>query len=456
MVMEPNRRNQPCPCDSGKRYKQCCGRLHASADGRAHPPRANDAANFGTLMSQALAAQTDQRLLEAESLYRAALAINPRSFDALHMLGVVCLQLRRPEEASELLIAALPLQATDYPPLFQNLGLCLAAVAKARGTYSYSDEVKRQGTAHRQFFRRNKLPDLAPDPPRVSIVAPCYNHAQYVAEALASIESQTYRNIELIIIDDGSTDDSATVINRVLADCGIEHRFLQRENRGADSTLNQCIELATGHYIGVLNTDDSYVPERTEYMVRMLQATGARWGFSNVAYMDGEGRSIAYGEQARVDALMKGHDDLYRCHAVSEGFPMHNHAVSSGNLFFERSLWQEIGGFEALRYHHEWAFCLAAIPIAEPGYLDEPAYRCRLKGINPALDSHGAARQEVDFILSRWHQRVASTLVMENQSLAAARTNRRNADFAVMASGAGHSLDRASLLAYAAELGLVP
>ena len=405
-------------------------------------------------MNQALAAQTDQRFPEAESLYRAALAINPGSFDALHMLGVVCLQLRRPEEASELLIAALPLQATDYPPLLQNLGLCLAAVAKARGINSYSAEGKRQGAAHRHFFRRNNLPDLAPDPPRVSIVAPCYNHARYVAEALASIKSQTYRNIELIIIDDGSKDDSATVINGVLADCGIEHRFLQRENRGADSTLNQCIELATGHYIGVLNTDDSYVPERTEYMVRMLQATGARWGFSNVAYMDGQGRSIGYGEQARVDALMKGHDALYRCHAVSEGFPMHNHAVSSGNLFFERSLWQEIGGFEALRYNHDWAFCLAAILIAEPAYLDEPAYRYRFHPSNTILRSYGHASQESDLILSRWHRRPES--VTGNNALAAARANRRDADFAVMATGAGHLVARASLLAYATELGLGP
>jgi glycosyltransferase involved in cell wall biosynthesis len=80
----------------------------------------------------------------------------------------------------------------------------------------------------------------------VSVVVPVYNHAGYVMQALESVFAQTYRNLELIVVDDGSTDGSADVVRRALASCPFPVRFVEQDNRGAHAALNEAIRLANG------------------------------------------------------------------------------------------------------------------------------------------------------------------------------------------------------------------
>jgi len=121
--------------------------------------------------------------------------------------------------------------------------------------------------------------------PKVSIITPSYNQGQFLRKTIESVLNQTYPNIELIVIDDGSTDGSVAAIARALTDCPFPHHFLHRENRGAHATLNEGVELASGDCIGILNTDDIYIPERTEFMVRTATGGSATYvgGSSDVA-----------------------------------------------------------------------------------------------------------------------------------------------------------------------------
>jgi len=396
-------------------------------------------ARLHALMNEALAAQTRQHFGEAEALYRAAIAITPHNFDALHMLGMVCLQLGRPEEACRLLMAALPLQTTHYKPFFQNLRLCLAALASTRGISPEADNSEPQGSAYLRFFRRNNLGPVRGHPPRVSIIVPCRNHERFVGDAIASVIRQSYTNIELIVIDDCSTDASVTAITQALVGCRFPYHFTQREIQGTHATLSEGIGLASGRYIGILNADDLYSQEHIEYMVRMLQGSGARWGFSNVICENGEGRPILYGDDPRVDAMMKFHDVLYRCHAVSEAFPT---TISTGNFFFERSLWQEVGRLDSLRYYDAWPFYLAAFVVAEPAYLDEPTYCYRSHAGKATFKYEVRARQEANAMLSRWPRIFASAQAIGNAPLAKARWNGgREIDFRITANEAKPRLE---------------
>lgn len=446
----PNR-NQSCPCGSGRRYKHCCGSIGGAPAGGTTPT----AAGLDELMSRAMVAHSKGQLDEAETYYRATLVLDPNNFDALHMLGVVHLQRGQMEEACRLLMASLPYQRGEYPPFYQNLGLALAAVAKTGGVNAQTNR-QNCGDDHRRFLRNRSLPPLPVAPPRVSIVAPCYNHEKYVADAIASVARQTYPNLELVVIDDGSRDGSVAAVRTALADFPFPNRLIHRENRGAHATLNEAIDLAAGQYIGIINTDDLYRPGRVELMVRSLLAGGARWGFSNLAYLSDDGNPIAYGDLSRVDVLMKYHDGLYRRKTVSEDFLIHNTAVTTGNLFFEKTLWRELGGFADYRYNHDWAFCLAAILVAEPVYLDEPTYAYRLHGANTISESSHRAREEADRILSRWHREQSKLREIGNSSFAAVRKNRWQADLETMGQGAGHLLDRSILLEAAADLGFAP
>lgn len=104
--------------------------------------------------------------------------------------------------------------------------------------------------------------------PKVSVLMPVYNGRKYLREAIDSILKQTYRRYEFIIIDDGSSDDSAKIIESY-ADERI--KFVKNEkNLGLSSTLNKGIDMATGEYIIRMDSDDISLPERIEKQVNFM------------------------------------------------------------------------------------------------------------------------------------------------------------------------------------------
>lgn len=103
--------------------------------------------------------------------------------------------------------------------------------------------------------------------PSVSVVLPVYNCPEYVGEAIESILGQTHSDFELILIDDGSTDDTPRVLERY-ADPRI--RLLRQQNRGLAVTLNRGIELARGRYVARQDQDDVSMPARFAAQVKFL------------------------------------------------------------------------------------------------------------------------------------------------------------------------------------------
>lgn len=106
--------------------------------------------------------------------------------------------------------------------------------------------------------------------PKVSVMMPAYNVEQYIGEAIESILNQTFQDFELIIIDDGSTDDTYA-LGRQYAQSHANIRLLQNEqNRGIAYTRNRLLEKAKGEYLAVLDSDDVSLPDRLEKQVRFL------------------------------------------------------------------------------------------------------------------------------------------------------------------------------------------
>ena len=114
-------------------------------------------------------------------------------------------------------------------------------------------------------------------PPLVSVVIPCYNCVRFLAETLESVFCQTLQDFEIIAIDDGSTDDTATVIRSL----GPKVRAEFEPNRGASATRNRGTELARGEFIQYLDADDLLRTDALEKRVNALITTGA-----DVAYSD--------------------------------------------------------------------------------------------------------------------------------------------------------------------------
>src|SRR2546422_9664166 len=113
--------------------------------------------------------------------------------------------------------------------------------------------------------------------PAVSIIIPCFNAEPFLIEAIESVFRQTYRDFEVIVIDDGSTDNSRAVIESL----GAHARIESGPNRGASAARNRGTQLAKGDFIQYLDADDLLTPDALSRRVETLRQTN-----SDVAYSD--------------------------------------------------------------------------------------------------------------------------------------------------------------------------
>lgn len=110
--------------------------------------------------------------------------------------------------------------------------------------------------------------------PLVSMVIPCYNHENFVQDAIRSIINQSYENIELIIIDDGSTDNSVTKIREMCQEClerFTRFEFRSRVNKGLSFTLNESIEWCKGKYFAALASDDIALKDKINIQIQYME-----------------------------------------------------------------------------------------------------------------------------------------------------------------------------------------
>lgn len=108
--------------------------------------------------------------------------------------------------------------------------------------------------------------------PKVSIIIPSYNCAQFIAEALDSVLEQTYKDFEAIIIDDGSTDNLKDVVAPYLTRFPDKVRYIYQENQGLANARNTAIKHARGEFLALLDADDKWLPNRLEEGIKVMEA----------------------------------------------------------------------------------------------------------------------------------------------------------------------------------------
>jgi len=138
--------------------------------------------------------------------------------------------------------------------------------------------------------------------PLVSVLIPAYNHEKYVQEAIKSIIAQTYQNIELIVVDDGSKDSTWQKIQQLQAQCQKRFpriHFETKENEGTCATLNRLINLSEGDYIVIIASDDIAASDLVEKEVSFLaQNDDYSLVVGDNGFMDSEGK-ICYWDKSR-------------------------------------------------------------------------------------------------------------------------------------------------------------
>ena len=109
----------------------------------------------------------------------------------------------------------------------------------------------------------------------ISVVVTCYNHEKYIEQCLRSVFNQTYTNIELIVLDDGSTDSSTQIIQEVLKDSPFETKFETHENLGVVNNRNLGLELIRGDYLLFVDSDNYLDADYVEQLYSKLTETNA-------------------------------------------------------------------------------------------------------------------------------------------------------------------------------------
>ena len=127
----------------------------------------------------------------------------------------------------------------------------------------------------------------AADNQKIFAFVPSYNHAPFVEKCLKSIIKQTLSPKKLLVIDDGSKDDSPRVIEKVLKDCPFEAELIARENRGLCATLNEGFAQSSGDYFAYLGSDDLWFPNFLEERAKLLdEHQTAVLGYGNALFLD--------------------------------------------------------------------------------------------------------------------------------------------------------------------------
>lgn len=129
--------------------------------------------------------------------------------------------------------------------------------------------------------------------PEVFVFVPSYNHEPFIERCLQSIIKQTLRPDKLLVIDDGSRDDSVRIIERILKDCPFPSQLIARENRGLCRTLNEGFAESYGEYFAYLGSDDVWLPHFLERRAALLEARPkAVMAYGNAFLIDEDDRVV--------------------------------------------------------------------------------------------------------------------------------------------------------------------
>lgn len=146
--------------------------------------------------------------------------------------------------------------------------------------------------------------------PLVTVLLPSYNHDKYIKEAILSVLNQTYKNIELIVIDDGSTDKSFEIISNLQKIYNF--KYIHRENRGLIKTLEELLTYANGEYISLFSSDDIYANNKIDVLVKYLEKNQEYdVAYSKISIIDSNSNFISnvnehYSSGYIFDKLLKG------------------------------------------------------------------------------------------------------------------------------------------------------
>ncbi|PZD97225.1 glycosyl transferase [Paenibacillus sambharensis] len=223
--------------------------------------------------------------------------------------------------------------------------------------------------------------------PLVTVVIPFYN-CPFIGQALDSVLNQTYRNIEVIVIDDGSDRNQ-----HLLAPYHGKFHYIGKANGGTASALNYGIRLASGKYVCWLSSDDCFLPDKIARQTAFMEASGARFSYTDYHVIDAHSRITRYNENARYPTYKSF------VHSLKQFCP-----VNGCTVMMTKELAAGLGWFdESLPYTHDYDMWIrAALSGVQMHFIPEPLTLYRRHDQMGTVRHQGVIQQEIQIVQNRY------------------------------------------------------
>jgi len=225
----------------------------------------------------------------------------------------------------------------------------------------------------------------------VSIIIPAYNKAELTVKAVKSVLDQTYSNVELIVVDDGSTDNTKEKMFKF----GNQIQYIHKDNGGCCSARNKGIELAKGDYFAFLDCDDTYEPDKIKMCVQFLQ-NNKEYGAVHTAanFIDEKGNTL------RIYSHLRSQKTGW----ISNVLILKNYICNSTPVM-RRECINKVGNFdESIFTPADWDLMIRISEKYRVGYIDEPLTRYLVSG-NYVFEHLGMSLKEELQVLKKTFSR---------------------------------------------------
>lgn len=205
--------------------------------------------------------------------------------------------------------------------------------------------------------------------PVVSVVIPVYNGERYIADTLRSVQQQSLKEIEVWVVNDGSTDDTAGIVDEIMkTDSRI--RLINKMNTGVSDTRNRGIDASKGTYIAFLDADDIWEKTNLEEKVNAMIGEGKQWAYSNLSFIDDAGKSIDREEKILAEDFYR---NLLKWEMVVPG--------PCSNVIASRELMGEHIRFDVnIPCPSDRDICIQLARKAAPAFVNKKLWRYRVHG----------------------------------------------------------------------------
>ncbi|MEK6280893.1 MAG: glycosyltransferase [Acidobacteriota bacterium] len=261
-----------------------------------------------------------------------------------------------------------------------------ANAALVRKRFSGETVAKQYAESWERARQENNQPTRPPSngvSNLVSIIIPSYNHARFIKTTIDSVLTQSYDRIELIVIDDGSTDDSVKYLREITDP---RYSFYCQENQGAHVAINRGLGLASGEYLAILNSDDAFHPDRIkELMAEFRDDPEVELLSTWIEVVDTNGQQLAIKEGwHNLEPWPIAHPELSFQQTDDFGLNLlrGNFVASTSNILMRRSFYNKIGGMRNLHFAHDWDFLMRAAAGGKCKLVPKPLLKYRVHESN--------------------------------------------------------------------------